>query len=60
MNFDFAMSEQELARELEQMERDYWPLTVDELLVNRPYPLVPALSQGCTVYVREWASQRVH
>ena len=57
MRFDFAMSEQELMREL---GGDYWPLTVVELEVNRPYPLVPQLSLGCTVYVREWASARIH
>ena len=57
MRFDFAMSEQELMREL---GGDYWPLTIDELEVNRPYPLVPQLTPGCTVYVREWASARVY
>lgn len=60
MNFSIPMSEQELMRELQEMEADYWPLTVDELEVNRPYPAIPALSHRCTVYVQPWASQRVH
>lgn len=60
MRFDFAMSEQELARELQEMERDYWPLTVEELPVGRPYPASTQISQRCTVFVHAWASRCVH
>ena len=43
MRFDFAMSEQELMREL---GGDYWPLTIDELEVNRALPASPAAHHG--------------
>lgn len=59
MNISIPMSRAELAQELQELA-DYWPLTVDELTVNKPYPLVPTLSPGCTVYVHWWVSRSVH
>lgn len=59
MNYEIAMSDEELMRELQGL-MDYWPMTVEELPVGEAYPRIAALSKRCTVIVGESVSKRVH